>query len=100
MINMVEPPRLQAQFDARENIIPKIIKKYCKENYHLEVIPPEKEEDPKPGPIRRPTFRVLNDSRELVAHFNPWGGSKCHKEKFKHIFEKMVVGIEKAAADA
>ena len=100
VITMVEPPRLQVQFDAREKIIPEIVKKHCNESYLLQIINPEEEKDPKPGPISRPTFRVLDDSGELVAHFNPWGGSECHKEEFKHFYEKMVADIEKAAADA
>ncbi|HUU79285.1 MAG TPA: hypothetical protein VMX55_13145 [candidate division Zixibacteria bacterium] len=97
---MVEPPRLQAQFDARQKIIPILFEKYCKENYKLEIIPPKKEKDPKPGPIARPTFRVLDSSGELVAFFNPWGNAECYKDKFKELYEKLVREIEKTAKDA
>jgi hypothetical protein len=97
---MVEPPRLRVQFDAREEMIPKVFEKYCKKKYILEIIPPEKEEDPKPGPIPRPTFRVLTHSKELVAHFNPWGGSKCYSDDFINIFDKMEADIEAAAKEA
>ncbi|HUT82829.1 MAG TPA: hypothetical protein VMZ29_16655 [Candidatus Bathyarchaeia archaeon] len=97
---MVEPPRLRVQFDAREKIIPLIIEQHCKGNYKLNIVKPEKEIDPKPGPIRRPTFQVLDTTGELVAFFNPWGGAECYKTEFKHFFEKMVAEIEKAAKDA
>ncbi|NHJ49663.1 MAG: hypothetical protein FK733_17870 [Asgard group archaeon] len=97
---MVEPPRLRVQFDAREKIIPIIFDKYCKGKFTLEIIPPEKEDDPKPGPIPRPTFRVLDKSCDLLAHFNPWGGAKCHDKDFIDTFELMKKDIEKAAQDA
>jgi hypothetical protein len=97
---MVEPPRLRVQFDAREKIIPILFDKHCKSKYQLEIIPPKKERDSKPGPIQRPTFRVLDESGELVAFFNPWGKAECYKEEFKHFFEKMVKEIETTAKDA
>ena len=97
---MVEPPRLQAQFDAREKIIPILFEKHCKDKYQLEIVEPEKEKDPIPGPIKRPTFRILDDSGELVAFFNPWGGAECYKDEFQHFFKKMVKKIENAAKDA
>ena len=97
---MVEPPRIQVQFDARQEIIPILFEKNCKDNYKLEIIPPKKEKDPKPGPIPRPTFRVLDDSGELIAYFNPRGNAECYKDEFKHFFDRMVKEIEKAADDA
>ena len=100
MINMVEPPRLQVQFDAREKIIPILIEKYCKDKYELVIIPPTIEKDPKPGPIKRPTFHLRDDSGEVVAYFNPWGNAVCYKEEFKHIYDKMVKEINQAAKDA
>lgn len=86
---MVEPPRLQVQFDARQKIIPIIIEQHCKKDFTLKEIPPEIEKDPKPGPTPRPTFQILDKSGELVAFFNPWGGGECFKEEFKHYFERM-----------
>ena len=100
MITMVEPPKLQVQFDARQNIIPVLFEKHCKDNYKLKIIPPKKEKDPKPGPIARPTFQILDDSGEIIAFFNPWGKAECFKDEFKHFFEKMVNEIENAAKDA
>ncbi|MBD3189060.1 MAG: hypothetical protein GF308_00365 [Candidatus Heimdallarchaeota archaeon] len=100
MMDMVEPPRLRVQFDARENQIPIVFEKHCSEDYKLEVIPPKKEKDPKPGPIRRPTFRILNASGELVAFFNPHGAAECYKEEFKPFFDRMKQEIEKAAKEA
>ena len=97
---MVEPPRLQVQFDARQKMIPIIFEKYCKEKYLLEIIPPKKEKDPKPGPIQRPTFRVLNELGELYAFFNPWGNAECYKEEFKPLFDKIIIEIEKATKEA
>lgn len=97
---MVEPPRLQVQFDAREKIIPIVFQKNCSENYELEVIPPKKETDPKPGPIKRPTFRILDSSGELVAFFNPHGAAECYNEEFRPCFDRMAHEIEKAAKDA
>ncbi len=100
MIKMVEPPRLQVQFDAREKIIPILFEKHCKDKYKLKIIPPTKEKDPKPGPILRPTFQIVDESGELIAFFNPWGKAECYKEEFKHFFEKMVREIEAAVKDA
>lgn len=97
---MVEPPRLQVQFDARQKIIPILFEKHCSHNYELEIIPPKKEKNPKPGPIARPTFRVLDSTGELIAFFNPHGAAECFKDEFKYYFEKMVQEIEKAAKDA
>ena len=100
MINMVEPPRLQVQFDAREKIIPILIEKYCRDEYKLVIIPPTIEKDPKPGPIKRPTFHLRDDSGELVAFFNPWGAAACYKEEFKHFFDRIVKEINQVAKDA
>lgn len=97
---MVEPPRLRVQFDAREKIIPILFEKHCKDKYQLEIIPPKEDEDPKPGPIQRPTFQVVDEYGELIAFFNPWGKAECYKEEFKHFFDKMIEKIEAAAKDA
>ncbi|NHJ85832.1 MAG: hypothetical protein FK734_10245 [Asgard group archaeon] len=97
---MVEPPRLQVQFDARQKMIPILFERHCKANYKLNIIPPKKEKDPMPGPIPRPTFQVLDDTGELIAFFNPWGAAECYKEEFKPFFEKMVKEIEHAAKEA
>jgi len=90
---MVEPPRLQVQFDAREKIIPILFEKYCKETYKFVTIPPTVEKNPRPGPIR-------DESGELLAFFNPWGATSCYKEDFKPIYDKMVEEINQAAKDA
>ena len=100
MIKMVEPPRLQVQFDARQKTIPIVFDKYCKDKFQLEIVPPKKEKDPKPGPIKRPTFRILDEKGKLVAYFNPWGNAECYNDNFKDFFDRMVKDIEKAAKDA
>lgn len=100
MIIMVEPPRLRVQFDAREKIIPILFEKYCKETYKFVTIPPTVEKDPRPGPIKRPTFHIRDESGELLAFFNPWGATSCYKEDFKPIYDKMVEEISQAAKDA
>ena len=97
---MVEPPRLQVQFDAREKMIPILFEKHCSDKYTLKIIPPEKEENPKPGPIKRPTFQILDQSGELVAYFNPWGRAECYSDEFKEIYKRLIKKIEKAAKDA
>jgi hypothetical protein len=97
---MAEPPRLRVQFDARQKVIPLLFDKHCKQGYILKVIPPEIEKDPKPGPIARPTFQVLDQVGELVAFFNPWGGGECKKEEFKSYFDRLKTEIEKAAKEA
>ncbi|MHA1221077.1 MAG: hypothetical protein ACTSQB_05020 [Candidatus Heimdallarchaeota archaeon] len=97
---MVEPPRIGVQFDARQKIIPILFEKHCQDKYKLEILLPEKEKDPKPGPSRRPTFRVLDESGELVAFFNPFGNAECFKDEFKHFFDRMVKEIEYAAKEA
>jgi len=74
--------------------------KYCKEKHTLEVIPPKKEKNPKPGPIPRPTFRILDSAGELVAFFNPHGRAECYKDDFKPLFEKMLAEIKTAVKEA
>lgn len=100
MITMVEPPRLQVQFDAREKIIPILFEKHCKDKYKLLIIPPAIEKNPRPGPSKRATFHILDDSEELVAYFNPWGNAVCYKDEFKHFFDRLVKEINQAAKDA
>ena len=73
---------------------------YYLDEYKLVIIPPTIEKDPKPGPIKRPTFHIRDDSGELVAFFNPWGTAACYKEEFKHFFDRMVKEINQAAKDA
>lgn len=97
---MVKHPRYQAMDDARERAIPLLYLKYCKYDYKLEIIPPVKEKDPKPGPIPRPTFRMLNLKDNLVAHFHPYGTGKCYKDDFKPTFDKIMQEIDKAAKEA
>ncbi|MBN1327897.1 MAG: hypothetical protein JXA54_00360 [Candidatus Heimdallarchaeota archaeon] len=97
---MVEPPHLQVEFDTRQKMIPIVFEKYCKANYRLKIVPPKKEKDPKPGPILRPTFQVIDESGELIAFFNPWGGAECYKEEFKHFFARIVKEIEKGVEEA
>lgn len=100
MITMVEPPKLQVQFDAREKIIPILFDKYCNDTYKFVTVPATVEKDPKPGPIKRPTFHIRDESGELIAHFNPWGAAACYNEEFKPIFDKMVEEINQAVKDA
>ena len=100
MITMVEPPRLQVQFDAREKIIPILYEKYCKDKYKFLTIPPTIEKNPKPGPIKRPSFHLRDDSGEVVASFNPWGIASCYKEDFKSISDTIVEEMNQAAKDA
>ena len=97
---MVKHPRYQAQDVGRMEEIPRAFKRYCPESYELERIGPFREEDPRPGPIPRPTFRVLNEKGDLVAHFHPYGNSECHNDSFKDIFEKMARDIEQAGFSA
>jgi hypothetical protein len=98
---MVEPPRIQVQVDARQKAIPTLFARFCPEDkYDLEIVSPKKEKHSKPGPSKRPTFRILNKSGELVAYFNPWGNAECYKDDFQPLFDKIVKKIEKAAADA
>ncbi len=97
---MVEPPHLQAEFDARQKLIPQVFEKHCKQNYTLKIIPPKKEKDPLPGPIARPTFQILDDSGELIAFFNPWGKAECYKDEFKHFFDRIVKEIETGVEEA
>ncbi|MEA2071012.1 MAG: hypothetical protein U9O98_06945 [Asgard group archaeon] len=98
---MVEPPRLQVQLDARQNAIPASFEEICsKDNFELKIILPKKEKDPKPGPSKRPTYRILDNSGGLIAYFNPWGNAEYYNENFKPFFDKMVKKIEQAAAKA
>ncbi|MBD3406364.1 MAG: hypothetical protein GF411_09660 [Candidatus Lokiarchaeota archaeon] len=92
---MVKHPKYQAMDDARQSEIPRAFEKYCPEEYELDIIQPKR--DPRPGPIPRPTFRVLDSDGHLLAHFHPNGYSECHNDSFKDIYEKMKVMIEKAA---
>ena len=100
MITMVEPPRLQVQFDAREKIIPILFEKYCKDKYQFVTVPPTREKNPRPGPIKRPTFHIRDDSEEIVAFFNPWGTAACYKEDFRQIYDIIVKEMNQAAKDA
>ncbi|MFW9924854.1 MAG: hypothetical protein ACFFDW_16370 [Candidatus Thorarchaeota archaeon] len=97
---MVKHPRYQAMDDARQKEIPLAFEEFCSKNFSLEIIPPIKEEPPRPGPIPRPAFRVLDQDKTIVAYFHPWGNSKCYREDFQLIFDKMNKAIEEAAAEA
>ncbi|MCF2144604.1 MAG: hypothetical protein K9W42_12965 [Candidatus Heimdallarchaeota archaeon] len=98
---MVEPPYLQVEFDTRQKFIPKLVEKYCKEKYRLEIIPPKIGADPKPGPIPRPTFRILDvTTGELVAFFNPHGRAECYHDDFEPLFEQILTDLKKAVEEA
>ncbi len=97
---MVKHPRYQAMDNARQSEIPRAFAKYCGKEFEIKRIEPVREKDPKPGPIPRPTFQILNASGTLVAHFHPNGYSECHDESFRNIYEKMKDAIEKAAQRA
>ena len=97
---MVKHPRYQAMDDGRQSEIPRAFERHCGNMYQLKRIEPVREKDPKPGPIPRPTFQVLDSDGKLVAHFHPWGNSECHDESFRQIFELMNKDIEQAATRA
>jgi hypothetical protein len=96
---MVKHPRYQAQDVGRMEEIPRAFEKYCPESYTLKRT--ESKRDPKTvGPIPRPTFSVLNEKGELVAHFHPYGHSECHDDSFEKTYKKMARDIEKAGIAA
>jgi hypothetical protein len=96
---MVKHPRYQAQDVGRMEEIPRAFDRYCPESYKLERVEPKR--DPKTvGPIPRPTFRVLNEKGELVAHFHPYGYSECHEDSFTDTYKKMERDIEQAGFSA
>lgn len=94
---MVKHPRYQDMDDARQKEIPKAFEKYCSKNFILKEIPPIIEQEPRPGPIPRPAFQVLDKDEAVIAYFHPWGNAKCYRDDFKIIFDQMVDYIEKAA---
>lgn len=97
---MVKHPRYQAQDDGRQEEIPRAFERHCGKDFELKRIKPKVPDDPLPGPILRPTFQILDKSGNLVAHFHGGGGSKCHDDGFKVIYEKMKSDIERAGLEA
>ena len=96
---MVKHPRYQAQDVGRMEEIPRAFERYCPESYTLERI--KAKSDPKRvGPIPRPTFRILDEDGNLVAHFHPYGHSECHDDSFNEIYKKMSRDIEQAGISA
>ncbi len=99
MREMVKHPRYQAQDVGRMEEIPRAFERYCPHSYKIERVEPKR--DPKTvGPIPRPTFRIIDDTGRLVAHFHPYGHSECHEEAFREIYEKMARDIEQAGFSA
>lgn len=96
---MVKHPRYQAQDVGRMEEIPRAFERYCPTSYKLERVEPKR--DPKTvGPIPRPTFRILDETGKLVAHFHPYGHSECHDDAFKEIYEKIAKDVEQAGFSA
>lgn len=96
---MVKHPRYQAQDVGRMEEIPRAFERHCPDTYRLERIEPKR--DPQTvGPIPRPTFRVLDEEGNLVAHFHPYGHSECHNEVFRTTYKKMEEDIERAGIRA
>ena len=93
---MVKHPKYQAMDNARQHAIPRAFEEYASEEYTLKRIEPYIPEEPRPGPIPRPTFEVYNKDGEMVAQFYPNGYSDCKHEAFRQIFDRMVNTIEKA----
>ncbi len=99
MRELVKHPRYQAQHVGRMEEIPRAFERYCPNSYRLERVAPKR--DPKTvGPIPRPTYRILNEKGELVAHFHPYGHSECYDDSFKEIYDKMARDIEQAGFSA
>ncbi|MBD3160440.1 MAG: hypothetical protein GF309_16790 [Candidatus Lokiarchaeota archaeon] len=96
---MVKHPRYQAQDVGRMEEIPRAFRRYCPDSYQIERVEPKRDKQVI-GPIPRPTFRILNEQGNLMAHFHPYGHSECHDETFREIYEKMASDIEKAGISA
>ncbi len=96
---MVKHPKYQAQDVGRMEETPRAFERCCPESYRLEIVK-ARNDPPAVGAVPRPTFRVLDEKGDLVAHFHPYGHSECHRKDFREIYEKMQKDIEKAGTDA
>ena len=94
---MVKHPKYQAMDNARQHAIPRAFEEYASEEYTLKRIEPYITDEPRPGPIPRPTFEVYNKDGEVVGLFFPNGHYDCKHDEFQQIFDRMVKAIEKAA---
>jgi hypothetical protein len=86
--------------NAREYAIPRAFKEYCSSDFQLKRIEPFIPDEPRPGPIPRPTFEVYDKFGEMVAQFYPNGYSECKVELFRPFYDRMIKAIEKAAQRA
>ena len=96
---MVKHPRYQAMDNARQDAIPNVFEKYCNSEYKLQRVEPKIEEEPKVGPIPRPSFHVFKDEIR-IAVFYPSGFTECFQDDFRETFEKMIEDIERIAQEA
>jgi hypothetical protein len=83
--------------NAREYAIPRAFEEYCSSDFQLKRIEPFIPDEPRPGPIPRPTFEVYNKEGEMVVQFYPNGYSECKVEQFRPVYDRMMKAIEKAA---
>ena len=96
---MVKHPKYQAQDVGRMQEIPRAFERYYPESFTLEKVEPEKGLPP-PGPIPRPTFRVLDEDGELVAYYHPYGNAECYRKDLQEIHGRMLRAIERAGIEA
>ena len=94
---LVKHPKYQAMDNARQHAIPRAFEEYTNEEYTLKRIEPYISDEPRAGPIPRPTFEVYNKDGKMVAQFYPNGYADCKHEEFRQIFDRMVKAIETAA---
>lgn len=94
---LVKHPKYQAMDNAREYAIPRVFEEYASAEYQLKRIEPYIPDEPRPGPIPRPTFEVYNNDGVMVAQFYPNGYADCKHDAFKPIYDRMVKEIEEAA---
>lgn len=93
---MVKHPKYQAQDRGRQEEIPRAFERHCGSEYEIEVVKPHLPKVPIPGPIPRPTFKIMDKSGKLVAHFHPYGHSECLDDDFRLLYNKMVEDVERA----
>lgn len=94
---MVKHPKYQAMDNAREYAIPCAFEEYAGSEYTLKRIEPYIPDEPRPGPVPRPTFEVFNKDGEMVAKFYPNGYADCKLDAFRPIYDRMLKAIEEAA---
>ena len=84
--------------NARQDAIPKVFEEHCSSGYKLQRVEPKKEE-PRPGPIPRPSFHVFKGDLH-IATFYPHGFAECYQDDFEGIFDKMKEDLERIAQKA